>query len=117
MGAKWGRENHFSLNGDLFGVSQHFWSEKVPGQRSRAAECDHLQYPGRVREMTTDSTRWRIFTEWVPHSEMEDMEDMESRMVISHDGSMYAIYGNMDPININPLYVTIYQHHGSRMVI
>ena len=23
-------------------------------------------------------------------------------------GSMYAIYGNMDPINIPPLYVSIY---------
>ena len=28
-------------------------------------------------------------------------------------GSMYAIYGNMDPINISPLCYHIYQHHGS----
>jgi hypothetical protein len=23
--------------------------------------------------------------------------------VLSHDGSMYGIYGNMDPINISPM--------------
>jgi hypothetical protein len=33
----------------------------------------------------------------------------------THDGSMYVIYGNMDPINIPQMGSHIYQHHGSVM--
>ena len=30
-------------------------------------------------------------------------ETLNKEILLTHDGSMYGIYGNMDPINIPPL--------------
>ena len=113
LGSQWieGRTCISSLTGSKAERERLEWFERVEPKLNGLVSWLHPSFflgewflsP---KDSLKDSFDYMFYvTDWI-------LEFPQKTCPLSHDGSMYAIYGNMDPINIPPN-VSIYTIHGS----